>query len=113
MIINTDIAIYGSGLAGLISAKMISMEIKNLNLIISDKILNKKIKKNNKFFDDNNKFSRIKYEKFLLSSNLNAPDFESKLRQNELKNDLFKYISGGLNSPLFLVNNNFKNQTKK
>ena len=58
---------------------------------ISDKILNKKIKEDKKFFDDNNKFSRIKYEKFLLSSNLIAPEFESRLRENELKNNLFEF----------------------
>ncbi|SVE47436.1 uncharacterized protein METZ01_LOCUS500290, partial [marine metagenome] len=60
-----------------------------------------------------NKFSRIKYEKFLLSSNLSAPDFESRLRKNELRKKLFSYVSGGLNSPLFLVNNTYKEQSKK
>ena len=41
------------------------------------------------------KFSRTKYEKFLLSSKLSAPYFEAKLRENELIKDLFNYISGG------------------
>ena len=42
-----------------------------------------------------------------------APDFEKRLREDELKNKLFYYIAGGINTPLFLVNNTFKNQTKK
>ena len=35
------------------------------------------------------------------------------MRQSELKQNLLNFISGGVNSPLFLINNNFKNQTKK
>ena len=100
-------------LAELISKTMISMEINDLNLKISDNILNKTIKENKNFKDENNNFSRIKYEKFLLSSNLSAPAFESRLRENELRKKLFSYVSGGLNSPLFLVNNTYKEQSKK
>ena len=61
----------------LISEKLLEMEIKDLNLKISEKSLAKNIRKNPNFFDDNNKFSRIKYEKFLLSSNLSAANFEA------------------------------------
>ena len=110
---NIDNNIIEEILGKLISKKMLSMEIENLDLNISDKILNKKIKSNKNFHDENNKFSRIKYEKFLLTNNLTAPDFEIRLRQNELKEDLLNFIGGGLSSPLFLVNNIFKNQTKK
>ena len=110
---NIDNNIIEEILGELISKTMISMEINDLNLKISDKILNKTIKENNNFKDENNNFSRIKYEKFLLSSNLSAPDFESRLRENELRKKLFSYVSGGLNSPLFLVNNTYKEQSKK
>ena len=110
---NIDNNIIEEILAELISKTMISMEINDLNLKISDKILNKKIRENKNFKDENNNFSRIKYEKFLLSSNLSAPDFESRLRENELRKNLFSYVSGGLNSPLFLVNNTYKEQSKK
>ena len=110
---NIDNNIIEEILAELISKTMISMEINDLNLKISDKILKKTIKENNNFKDENNNFSRIKYEKFLLSSNLSAPDFESRLRENELRKNLFSYVSGGLNSPLFLVNNTYKEQSKK
>ena len=92
---------------------MIQLEKESLNLIISDKILKKTIKENENFLDENKKFSRTKYEKFLLSSNLTAIDFESKLRSNELKKNLFSYIVGGIKSPIFLSNKTFKEQNKK
>ena len=109
---NIDNNIIEEILSELISIKMLNMEVKDANFIISNKVLNKKIKKNKNFLDENNKFSRIKYEKFLLSSNISAANFESRIRNNELKNNLFKYISGGLSSPLFLVNERFKEDTK-
>ena len=45
----------------LISEKLLEMEIKDLNLQISEKSLAKNIRKNPNFFDENNKFSRTKY----------------------------------------------------
>ena len=78
-------------LGDLISQTMLSLEINDLNLLISDEVLNKIIKENKNFQDESKKFSRIKYEKFLLSSNLSAPGFESKLKENELKKNLFLY----------------------
>ena len=110
---NIDNDIIEETLRELISKKILLMEVRDLNLVISDRILNKKIKKNKNFLDENKKFSRIKYEKFLLSNNITAPDFESQLRQNELKQNLFNFIGGGVNAPLFLINNTFKDQTKK
>ena len=100
-------------LGELISKKMIQLEEQDLNLIISDKILKKRIKENENFLDENKKFSRTKYEKFLLSSNITAVDFETKLRNSELKKNLFSYIVGGIKSPTFLSNNTFKEQNKK
>ena len=109
---NIDNNIIEEILTELITKKILMMEVEGLNLIMSDRILNKKIKKNKNFLDENNKFSRIKYEKFLLSNNITAPDFEFRLRQSELKQNLLNFISGGVNSPLFLINNSFKDQTK-
>ena len=100
-------------LGELISKKMIQLEEQDLNLIISDKILKKRIKENENFLDENKKFSRTKYEKFLLSSNITAVDFETKVRNSELKKNLFSYIVGGIKSPTFLSNNTFKEQNKK
>jgi len=100
-------------LTKLISEKIIVMEVQDLNFIISDSTLNKRIKGSENFLDENGKFSRIKYEKFLLSNNISAPEFEFKLRQDEMRKNLFNYISGGISSPLFLTNNNFNEQTKE
>ncbi len=82
---NIDSNILEEALGALISKTLIQMEIKDINFSISEKSLIKKIKKNKNFLDDNNKFSRTKYEKFLLSNNLIAPDFERRLKENELQ----------------------------
>ena len=100
-------------LSELVSIKILEMEIQELKISMSDKSLVQKIKKNQNFLDDNNKFSRIKYEKFLLSQNYTAPGFESILKRQELKKKLFSYISGGIKSPSFLVNKKYKEQTAK
>ena len=100
-------------LAKLISKTLIKMEIEKFNLSISEEVLAKKIKNNKNFFDGNKKFSRIKYEKFLLENNISAPDFEINLKNNELKKNLFFYINGGIKSPLFLVNKTNIDQNKK
>ena len=96
----------------IVSKKLLNMEIDDLKLTISEKTLVKIIKKNEYFLDDQNQFSRIKYEKFLLENNLNAPDFELKLKFEELKGNLFSYISGGIKSPDFLINKVFNDQEK-
>jgi len=95
-------------LSVLISETLIDLEIKKLNLHIDEKALAQKIKDNKNFLDDNGKFSRTKYEKFLISKNLNAVDFESSMKDNELKKQLFSYVSGGIKSPFFLTNNLYK-----
>ena len=60
---------------------------------------------------DNKKFSRVKYEKFLLENNLSASTFENSLKKQELKENLFNYISGGIKSPYFLKNKIYINET--
>ena len=110
---NIDNNVLEELLGNLVSNTLIQMEIEDLNIYISEKILIEKIKKNKAFLDNQNKFSRTKYEKFLLSNNMTAPDFEIRLKKNELQKNLFSYISGGIKSPFFITNNTFKEQTKK
>tara|TARA_B100000686_G_scaffold312321_1_gene356728 strand:- start:334 stop:1761 length:1428 start_codon:yes stop_codon:yes gene_type:complete len=110
---NIDNNILEDVLGNLISSTLIQMEIENLNISISEKILVQKIKKNKVFLDAQNKFSRTKYEKFLLSNNMTAPDFEIRLKEEALQKNLFLYISGGIKSPFFVTNATFKEQTKK
>ncbi len=100
-------------LGRLISNKLIELEIKEAKLIISDKILAERIKLNTNFIDDNGKFSRTKYEKFLLSNNLTANEFEKNFKENEFQEELFNYLGGGISSPNFLINNVYENENKK
>ena len=107
---NIDNNILEELLAQLVSEKILKIEIKKLNISISEKSL-VKIIKNNKNFLNNKKFSRTKYEKFLLSQSLTATGFEQKLKNNELRKLLFSYIGGGIKSPLYMTNKSYKEKT--
>ena len=80
-------------LTELISVRLVDLEVKNLNIIISEKNLAVMIKNSKNFQDEKKNFSRIKYEKFLLENNLTAVSFENKFKKNILKKELFTYIS--------------------
>ena len=110
---NIDSNILEKILSELVSDKLLEMEIEDLKVSLSESMLAKMIKSNEKFLDDKNIFSRIKYEKFLLENNLTAPDFENRFKQQELKRNLFNYISGGVRSPYFLKNKIYVNETKQ
>ena len=110
---NIDKKILEELLSELISITLLNMEIEDLKILISEKSLANKIKKNKNFVDEMGIFSRTKYEKFLLSQNLTAPAFEEQLRDSELKKKLFVYIGGGIKSPSFMTNNIYKEETAK
>ena len=110
---NLDKNIIENILSELISEKLIEMEIKELNVKVSEEALANKIRSNAILLDENNKFSRVKYEKFLLENNLTASSFENSLRKQELKKNLFNYISGGIISPYFLKNKLYISENKK
>ena len=109
---NIDKGIIEEQLSQLVSKTLINMEIKKLNILMSEESLVKRITQNKNFLE-NGKFSRLKYEKFLLSQNLTATNFESKLKENELRKKLFSYISGGIRSPKFIIEKVYKNQNNK
>ncbi|MBD1158131.1 SurA N-terminal domain-containing protein [Pelagibacterales bacterium SAG-MED17] len=110
---NLDKNIIEQILSELVSEKLIEMEIKELNVTLSEEVLASKIRSNSILLDDNKKFSRVKYEKFLLENNLSASTFENSLKKQELKENLFNYISGGIKSPYFLKNKIYINENKK
>ena len=110
---NLDKNIIENILSELISEKLIEMEIKELNVKVSEEALANKIRSNAILLDENKKFSRVKYEKFLLENNLTASSFENSLRKQELKKNLFNYISGGIISPYFLKNKIYISENKK
>ena len=99
-------------LSGLISTTLINLEIKDFDLSINEKTILKNIKENKNFHDENGKFQRVKYEKFLLSNNMSAPMFELKLKNRELQKNLFDFIGAGTITPKFLINKKFEENNK-
>ncbi len=100
-------------LGRLISSRLLEQEINEINLVISDEILAEKIKSNTNFLDDKSNFSRTKYEKFLISNNLTANEFEKSFKENEFQEELFNFVGGGIKSPDFLIDAIYKDDTKQ
>ena len=94
-----------------ISKKIILLETAYFGIDISENALAQIIKSQKNFTKDGS-FSRTKYEKFLIESNLNTLQFESNVKQQEQLKLFFEFISGGITSPDFLVKKiyNQKNQ---
>ena len=100
-------------LSTLISTTLLDLEVKDFEILISEKTLMKKIKNNKSFYDSGNNFQRTEYEKFLLSNNMTAPVFEATLRDRERQKHLFDYIGAGSISPKFLIDKNFKDRNSQ
>ena len=110
---NIDKNIIEELLSTLVSTTLLDLEIKKLNLSISENVLVKQIKSNKNFQDQKGVFKRTLYEKFLLKNNSTAPIFEVRLKNRELQKQLFTYIGGGVKTPDFLINNFYKENNKK
>tara|TARA_B100000787_G_scaffold66785_1_gene48997 strand:+ start:50 stop:1471 length:1422 start_codon:yes stop_codon:yes gene_type:complete len=110
---NIDKNVIEELLSSLVSMTLLDLEIKDLDLVVSDEIIVEKLKKNKNFHDVNGKFQRTLYEKFLLTNNMNAVMYEVKLKKNVIQKELFTYISGGAKSPNFLVEKYFKEKNRK
>jgi len=106
--------IFNDILTNYISEKIISIEGKKKGIQLSDFGL-KKILVSDKSFQKDKKFSRTKYEKFLLENGYSAPTFERHIKNVELKGQLLSYYSGGIRLPEFIVDDLYKkeNQTKE
>ena len=100
-------------LSSLISRRLLELEVKDYNLIVSENVLLKKIKNNKNFLDEGGNFQRIKYEKFLLENNQSAAAFELRLRGRELQKNLFDYVGAGTVSPQFLIKKLYEEENKK
>jgi len=110
---NIDQNILEELLSALISTTLLDLEIIDLNLAVSQDVLVEKIKKNKNFQNKSGKFQRTLYEKFLITNNMNAVMYETKLKNNALQKLLFTYISGGAKSPKFLINKYYKEKNRK
>ena len=97
-----------------IGRKIINLEINDLGIEISDNSL-KNILLNDKAFFKGNKFSRTKYEKFLIQSGITAPIFEQNILEQEKKRQLLSFLSEGIIVPDFLVQSEYnkENQVKE
>src|SRR5210317_578884 len=91
-------------LSGLVSVTLLGLEINDFNIKISQNSLSEKIKLNKNFYNEDGKFERLEYEKFLLENNISAPLFEKRLKDRELQKKLFDLVGAGSVSPKFLVN---------
>ena len=109
---NLDNNIIEELLSGLISTTLIDLEVKDFGLSINEITILKNIKENKNFHDENGVFQRIKYEKFLLSSNMSASMFELQLKNRELQKHLFDFIGAGTITPNFLIEKNFEENNK-
>ena len=110
---NIDKNVIEELLSSLVSMTLLDLEIKGLDLVLSEKVLGEKLKKNKNFQDENGKFQRTLYEKFLLTNSMSAGMYEIKLKNNALQKELFTYISGGAKSPKFLINKHFLEKNRK
>jgi peptidyl-prolyl cis-trans isomerase D len=109
---NLDNNIIEELLSGLISTKLIDLEVEDFNLSITELSVLKKIKENKNFQDENDVFQRTKYEKFLLSNNMSAPMFELQLKNRELQKHLFDFIGAGTITPNFVTKKKFEEENK-
>ncbi len=109
---NLDKNILEELLSTLISSTLLDLEIENFNIKITKEILLKKIKADKNFLNENNKFDRLKYEKFLLENNQSAPSFEAGIKGVALQKNLFDYIGAGTTIPTFLVKKLYEEENK-
>lgn len=79
---------HGMILNNLISEKIYEKFLEDLNLVINDQALANYIKNDQKFKNDNGVFSRTKYEKYILTNNINISSLE-----NYYKKELIKKIT--------------------
>ena len=98
-------------LSDYIGKKVMSLEIEKLGIVVSDNALRNIIKNDKSFFKDN-KFSRTKYEKFLIKSGLTAPQFEANIVEQEKRRQFLSSLAGGIVVPEILVEKEFKNENQ-
>ena len=94
-----------------IGRKVMALEIGKIGVIVSDNAL-RNIIKNDKLFYKDNKFSRTKYEKFLIKSGLTAPQFEANIVEQEKRRQFLSSLAGGIVIPESLVLREFRKENQ-
>jgi len=103
--------IFDQILTNYISEKIIAIETEKKGIQLTDRAL-KNILINDKYFLKDGKFSRTKYEKFLLKNRYAAPIYERSVANVELKGQLLTYYGGGIKLPKFIINDSYKRENQ-
>jgi peptidyl-prolyl cis-trans isomerase D len=98
-------------LSDYIGKKIISLEIKDQGINLSNQSLREIITTDETFLEDS-KFSRTKYEKFLLESGISAPLFEQNIAEQEKKRQLLTFLSQGILLPEALIKKEFESENQ-
>ena len=106
---NTDL--LDKILSDYVGKKIIALEIIDQGVSLSSRSLKEIIITDDTFKKDN-KFSRTKYEKFLLESGISAPVFEQNILAQEKKRQLLTFLSEGVNLPEFMVEQEYANENQ-
>jgi len=98
-------------LSDYVGKKIITLEIEAQGINLSNKSL-RKIITSDETFQNDGKFSRTKYEKFLLESGISAPNFEQNIADQEKKRQLLTFLSEGVVLPVVLVKKEFETENQ-
>ena len=98
-------------LSDYVGKKIITLEIKNQGINLSNLSL-KEIITTEKDFLEGKIFSRTIYEKFLLESGISAPVFERNIAEQEKKRQLLTFLSKGILLPETLIKKEFENENQ-
>ena len=98
-------------LSDYVGKKIIALEIIDQGVHLNSQSL-KEIITTEEDFKEDNKFSRTKYEKFLLESRMSAVVFEQNIAEQEKKRQLLTFLSEGVNLPEFLIEQAYANENQ-
>lgn len=94
---------FDYALTSLISEKIFKIYAEKNNISINDQALSYYIQTQKEFFD-NDKFSRTKYEKFLLENNITSQYLENTLKEKYLKEIILSILNKGLHPTTYHYN---------
>ena len=94
-----------------VGRKVMSLEIKELGITVSEESIRNIIKSDELFLKDK-KFSRTEYEKFLLKSGITAAIFEANIVEQESRRQLLSFLSEGITVPDILIENTYKEENQ-
>ncbi len=98
-------------LSDYIGKKVMAFEIEKLGIVINDNSLRYMIKNDKSFFKDE-KFSRTKYEKFIIQSGLTHSQFEENIIEQEKRRQFLSSLAGGIVVPEILIIKEFQKENQ-